>query len=528
MTPNQLCVGNHGLLEVDRLHIVLGAGAAVIEPVAGVSLSVATGRIQALVGRSGSGKSTLARAVLGLLPPSGRIVAGAIRLNGRRIEGLDEAAWRRLRGRELALIPQDPFAALNPLQNVGRQLRETLSVVAGLRRRQADDRALELLAAAGLQDPEAMLRTYPHQLSGGMAQRVAVALALATSPRWLVADEPTAALDHDRAASVLDLLAAQARTHGLGILLITHDIVAAARVAHDMSTMVGGRIETGECHQGRGGSAPAARRGQHRMPSPVRPRATPVLPLLRLQDVCVERTMADGRVGSRPCRRRILHEICMQIGHDESVAVVGASGSGKSTLVAAIVGLVRPSSGQILFDQRDLLSGRFPATREIQLVFQDHAGSLDRRWQVSAIIAEPLRAYGLVADRRAAERQALELLDRVGLDRALASARPGMLSGGQQQRVALARALAARPRLLILDEVTSALDGATRTEILDLLNEWRRDTGLSMLVISHDPAVVARLADRVLTLTDGHLTSAPPVLHGTATAPTRLRDSVDA
>jgi peptide/nickel transport system ATP-binding protein len=466
--------------------------------------------------------------VLGLLPPSGRIVAGAIRLDGRHLEGLDEPAWRRLRGRELALIPQDPFAALDPLQNVGRQLRETLSAVAGLPRRRADDRALQLLAVAGLADPEAVRRAYPHQLSGGMAQRVAVALALATSPRWLVADEPTAALDPDRAANVLDLLAAQARTQGLGILLITHDAAAAARVAHGMSTMVGGRIATGDCRQDRWGSAPAARRGQHQMPRPDRPRATPAFPLLRLQDVCVERTLADGRFGSRPCRRLILHEICMQVARDESVAVIGDSGSGKSTLAAAIVGLVRPSSGQILFDQRDLLSGRFAATREIQLVFQDHVGSLDRRWPVSAIVAEPLRAYGLVANRRAAERQALELLDRVGLDHRLASARPGMLSGGQQQRVTLARALAARPRLLILDEVTSALDGATRSEIIDLLHEWRRGTGLSMLVISHDPAVVARLADRTLTLTDGRLLTAPAMLHGTATAPARLRKPVDA
>ncbi len=527
MMSDRPAAGTRGLLEVDRLHVMLGAGAAAIEPVAGVSLTVAAGRIQALVGRSGSGKSTLARALLGLLPPSGRIVAGAIRLDGRRLEGLDEAAWRRLRGRELALIPQDPFAALDPLQNVGRQLRETLSVVAGLPRRRADDRALELLAAARLADPEAVRRRYPHQLSGGMAQRVAVALALATSPRWLVADEPTAALDSDHAAGVLELLATQARVRGLGVLLITHDVAAAARVAHGVSMMVGGRIETDERHQARAGHVPATRPRTHLMPCLDRPRAEPVQPLLRLQDVCVERPVTDGRLESRS-RRRILHEICMWVGHDESVAVVGGSGSGKSTLAAAIAGLVRPSSGQILFDHRDLLSGRFTATREIQLVFQDHAGSLDRRWPVSAIIAEPLRAFGLVADHRAAERQALELLERVGLDHGLASARPGMLSGGQQQRVALARALAARPRLLVLDEVTSALDEATRTEILDLLNEWRQRTGLSMLVISHDPAVVARLADRVLSLSNGRLAGAPPMAHGTGSAPVRLRDAVDA
>jgi peptide/nickel transport system ATP-binding protein len=513
------------LLEVRGLRVRLSTGPTAVDVLAGASLRIERGEICALVGRSGSGKSTLALALLGLLPAGGRIVSGSISIEGRRVDRLPERRRRRARGRLLALIPQDPFAALNPLARVGAQLCETLRWVAGLPRAAAGARARELLAQVGLgADPEAVLAAYPHQLSGGMAQRVAIALALAPGPKLLVADEPTAALDPARGRAVVELLAARARDEGTAVLLITHDLAAAAPVAQRVAVLAGGRIVEDtpteeilarprheDARQLVTASFPAARTGRDRPPPRGRRQHDGEnTALLRLDGICVHARERGGVLGFlRPRWRPILSCVDLIVREGEAVAVTGPSGGGKSTLAAVIAGLLQPSSGRVLFAGRDLLADRRisgpTAGREIQLVFQDHAGSLDPSWRVGAIVAEPLLAHGLVDGRRAARAAAAALLERVGLDATLAESLPGELSGGQKQRVALARALAARPRLLVLDEVTSALDVATRAEILTLLEEVRDTAGVSLLVVTHDPVVARRLADRILLMAEGRL-----------------------
>jgi peptide/nickel transport system ATP-binding protein len=358
-----------------------------------------------------------------------------------------------------------------------------------------------------------------------MAQRVAIALALAPGPKLLVADESTAALDPARGRAIVELLAARARDEGTAVLLITHDLAAAAPVARRVAVLAGGRIveeaptaellETPRHQAARqlvAASFPATRASRDRSPSrgPVR-RGGRDAALLRLDRVWVHARERGGVLGfPRPRWRPLLSDVDLVVREGEAVAVTGPSGGGKSTLAAVITGLLQPSAGQILFAGRDLVAARRIcgpiAGREIQLVFQDHAGSLDPIWRVGAIVAEPLLAHGLADGRRAARAATAALLDQVGLDAALAEALPGELSGGQKQRVALARALAARPRLVILDEVTSALDVATRAEILTLLEEVRDTAGVSLLVITHDPVVARRLADRVLLMADGRLT----------------------
>jgi peptide/nickel transport system ATP-binding protein len=445
------------------LRVRLATGAAATDVLAGASLRLERDEVCALVGRSGSGKSTLALALLGLLPASGWIVTGSISFEGRRIDQLPERLRRRVRGRLLALAPQDPFAALNPLARVGAQLRETLVWVAGLPRAEAEARGRALLAQVGLgADSDAVLAAYPHQLSGGMAQRVAIALALAPGPKLVVADEPTAALDPARGRAIVELLAARARDDGTAVLL--HDLAAATPVARRVAVLAGGRIVEDApvaeilalprheaARQLVAASFPGTRARRDRsLPRDPRHGGGEDAALLRVDRVCVrarERRALPSL--SAPRWRPILSCVDLVVREGEAVAVTGPSGGGKSTLAAVIAGLLQPSSGRVLFAGRDLVAARKvsgpTAGREIQLVFQDHAGSLDPSWRVGAIVAEPLLAHGLVDGRRAARSTAASFLERVGLDAALAEALPSELSGGQKQRVALARAGGAAP-----------------------------------------------------------------------------------
>jgi microcin C transport system ATP-binding protein len=389
-------------------------------------------------------------------------------------------------------------------------------VVAGLSPAAARARARGLLEELDLTDPDAVLAARPHELSGGMAQRVGIALALSAEPRLVIADEPTAALD---GASARRALAARARGRGCGVLLITHDPAAAGRIADRLTVVERGRIVEG------------ARRWPRKaaVATPSLPRRMAAgRPLLRVEGLGVWIGRRHGPLGLGSTRRRLLADVDLELMPGETLAVMGPSGSGKSTLAAALVGLLQPQAGRILLDGRDLVEARRlsrapVAGRELQLVPQDHAGSLDPCWRVEAIVAEPILAHGLAAGRPAALAIARSLLGDVGLEPPLATMRPAALSGGQLQRVALARALAARPRLLILDEPTSALDEATRDAILDLLATIRARSGLSLLVITHDELVARRLASRVLILAGGSLREA-----GTTAPPASRKDPVPA
>ncbi|AUY52706.1 ABC transporter ATP-binding protein [Streptomyces sp. CB01881] len=529
------------LLDIRRLRISYRSRAGTVPAVRGVDLSVRPGEVVALVGESGSGKSTAAHAVLGLLPRGGSLDGGAIVFAGTDLARAGDAALRGLRGREIGLIPQDPMVALNPVQRIGRQVAEVLLIHRLAARPEAARRALELLGEAGLPDPESVARRYPHELSGGMRQRVLIAIALAARPRLVIADEPTSALDVTVQRRILDHIGALTRERGIAVLLITHDLGVAADRADRVAVMERGEVvESGPVRQvldapahpcTRALLAAAPGGSPTTDPGPDRPRAAlrsrtaaagdgadgpgdrpaGAGDLLLAEDLVKE---FPGHRGDRHPGARAVDGVSLRIGRGETLALVGESGSGKSTTARMLVRLTDPTSGRITFDGQDVtrLGGGAlrGLRRRMQFVHQSPYASLSPRLSVAEIVSEPLRAYRIGSRAERAGRAAT-LLDRVRLPAALLDRRPAELSGGQRQRVAIARALALDPDLLVCDEPVSALDVSSQAQILDLLAELRAELGLGLLFISHDLAVVRQIASRVGVMRGGRLVETGPV-----------------
>ncbi|RKN44856.1 dipeptide ABC transporter ATP-binding protein [Streptomyces hoynatensis] len=511
--------GPDPLLALTDLQVSYATRRGVVHAVRGASLTVPAGRTVALVGESGSGKSSAGLAVLGLLPDGTGPVRGSIRLAGRELVGLPDRVLRGIRGREIGFIPQDPRASLNPVQRVGTQVAEVLRIHRLSRgRAETERRVRELLGEAGLPDPGRTAEQFPHELSGGMCQRVLIAIALAGRPRLLIADEPTSALDVTVQRRILDHLAEVTRQAGTGLLLITHDLAVAAERADLVAVMSQGRIvETGPSADVIGAPRhPYTRELVAAAPSltappaaATAPAAGPLLTVENLRRVFRARPAPAGRreAASPAGRGRItaVDGVSFTLARGGSLGIVGESGSGKSTLANLLLRLDRPDAGRIVLDGVDLATVP-PARlrrlrRNIQPVFQDSYGSLDPAFTVAEAIAEPLRAFG-VRKRARAERVA-ELLDLVRLPAATAGRRPAELSGGQRQRVSIARALALTPRLLVLDEPVSALDVSVQARILTLLAELRAELGLGYVFISHDLAVIRQVCDLVLVMRRG-------------------------
>ncbi|GAB2943066.1 dipeptide ABC transporter ATP-binding protein [Nonomuraea fastidiosa] len=497
--------GGGELLRVSGLRVSYRGGPAV----RGVDLTVGEGEIVAVVGESGSGKSTTAHAVLGLLPAGAAITGGSVLFAGEDLVRAGRRRMRRIRGREIGLVPQDPMVSLNPVMRVGAQVAETLLVHGMAERREARERAVELLGEVGLPDPEACARRYPHELSGGMRQRVLIAIALAAGPRLLIADEPTSALDVTVQRQILDHLTALTRRSGTAVLLITHDLALAAERADRVFVLHEGRsVESGSAAVIlRAPDHPYTRRLVANAPSlaaaPSRP-AVPASgePLLSMEGV----TKTFGDVTA-------VDDVTLSVGRGETLALVGESGSGKSTLALMALCLLPPTRGRVVFDGQDVAAGGRAALRRfrrrVQPVFQDPYSSLDPRRSVGDSVAEPLRAFG-VGDRAARRARVAELLDRVALPASIARRRPAELSGGQRQRVAIARALALGAELVVCDEPVSALDVTVQAQVLDLLAGLQAELGLSYLFISHDLAVVRQVADRVAVMRAGRIVEHGP------------------
>ena len=440
------------LLRIEDLRVVFGARVAV----EGASLEIGRGEILALAGESGAGKSALAAAILGLVPPPGRIGGGRILFDGDDLAALPPERFRALRGRRIGAVFQDPSAALDPMVTIGAQLIETLRLRGGLSRGPARARAEALLAEVGLPDPAAMLTRPPHRLSGGQRQRAVIALALAGDPELLVADEPTASLDVAGRADLLALLGRLCRERAMAALLVGHDLAAAAACADRVAVMRAGRIveEGPPARLLRAPAHPWTREMAAAIPrldtpsQPLRAAAGP--PVLELTDVAL--SYARRRLfGARP--PRALSGVSLRLGPGESLGLAGASGSGKTSVARIAAGLLAPGAG------RARTAGR------AQMVFQDPLGSLNPRMTAGEIVAEPLARHALAAPGAETRAAVAHLLAQVGLPEDAAGRRPHAFSGGQRQRIALARALAGRPALLICDEPTSALDVSIQAQI---------------------------------------------------------------
>ncbi|MFI8526894.1 dipeptide ABC transporter ATP-binding protein [Promicromonospora sukumoe] len=494
--------------------------------VRGVDLDVARGERVAIVGQSGSGKSTVVAALLRLLPGAGRITGGTVELDGEDLAAAGEARMRAVRGGRIALVPQDPGTNLNPAMRLGDQVADALRAD-GLRGPAVRQRVLELLAEAGVPEPERRAKQFPHEFSGGMRQRVLIAMALAREPELLLADEPTSALDVTVQRRILDHLVALAEAHGTAMILVTHDLGLAADRADRVIVMLDGRIvEQGtpeqvlrspqhEYTRRLVAAAPAAVVAQGEAGVPVGRGAVVGAPGSPADDgaaggdvVTVRNLVKEYRVRGRGGLLRAVDDVSFSVPRGGTTALVGESGSGKTTVSRILLGLETPTSGEALVDGKAIAGAgraeRRALRRRVQPVFQDPYASLDPTHTVERVIDEPLRIFG-IGDRESRRARVAELLDQVALPRDVAQRHPGALSGGQRQRVAIARALAPGPELLVLDEAVSALDVLVQEQILALLADLQERLGVSYLFISHDLAVVRGIADNVVVLRQGRV-----------------------
>ncbi|MFJ6383189.1 dipeptide ABC transporter ATP-binding protein [Kitasatospora sp. NPDC092039] len=505
-------------------------GGAPVTAVRGLSFDLAPGEVLGLVGESGSGKSTVGLAVLGLHDPRTTTVTGSIRLDGQEVLGAGESALRGVRGGRAALVFQDALTSLSPFHGVGAQLAEMYRLHhPGAGRAEAGRRAAEMLDRVGI--PTARTRDYPHQFSGGMRQRVMIAMALMNDPRLLIADEPTTALDARVQRQVLDLLGELQREHGTAVLLVSHDLGVVAGMTDRTLVLRGGvgieSAATAELLSAprepytralvgaalRLDSVPGAALPTVDEPAPsrtFRPRTVerPERWLVEVDELSVHFPGRRRFPGLRAEPVRSVEGLGLRIAPGETLGLVGESGSGKSTTARVLAGLQRPTGGTVLYDGQDVTQPdrelRKRLSREIQLVFQDPYASLNPRRTVARTLDTPLRLHTALGPAERRERAA-ELLEQVGLEAGHLDRYPHEFSGGQRQRIGIARALAPQPRLIIADEPVSALDVSVQAQVLNLLMELRERLGVAFLFVSHDLAVVRHFCDRVAVMHRGRL-----------------------
>ncbi|WP_102224903.1 ABC transporter ATP-binding protein [Acidimangrovimonas sediminis] len=500
------------LLEVRDLRVGFRTGGAETPILHGLDFAVNPGEIFAIVGESGSGKSVTAMSLMGLLPrASARIDAGRALFEGEDLLHLPPERLRAIRGSRIGMIFQEPMTSLNPVLSIGRQMTEAPVAHGRASRRDAARLAVEMLERVGIPEPARRPRQFPHEFSGGMRQRVMIAMAMMMRPSLLIADEPTTALDVTVQAQILGLMRDLVRETGTSMILITHDMGVVAEMADRVMVMRHGRIveaaDTASLFARP--TQPYTRDllaavpridGDTPAPGPARKTAPPVL---RLDTI----TKSFG--GARPA----LAAVSLQIAPGEILGLVGESGSGKSTLGRAAARLTEVDGGTVTLEGRDITRLRGSRLREVragvQMIFQDPYSSLDPRLRIGRTIAEPLAIHAGLRGRLARARTG-ELLAQVGLDPEMADRFPHEFSGGQRQRIAIARALAAKPRLIIADEPTSALDVSVQAQVLDLLGRLSVERELAFLFISHDLSVVRKMARRVAVMRAGRLLEIGP------------------
>ncbi|MER9835288.1 ABC transporter ATP-binding protein [Mesorhizobium sp. M0145] len=506
------------VLSVSGLSVAVRGEEGERDVVSDLTFGQMRGETLCIAGESGSGKSMTALAIMGLLPqPAARIGSGSIRLGDQDLAALSESGMRRIRGDRIAMIFQEPMTSLNPVLSIGRQLTEAIEAHTSMSRSNSRLRALEALKAVRIPDAERRLEHYPHELSGGMRQRVMIAMALALNPDVLIADEPTTALDVTVQGEVLELLRDLQREHGTSVILITHDMGVVAEMADRVIIMRDGRM----VEQGRAADifnrpqadytrellAAVPRIGGGRTAEDRQDAANMPAELVSVSDLHVRFDLHGGFFGRVDRRVHAVEGVSFSIAPHETLSLVGESGCGKSTTAKAIAGLV-PFTGSISIGGHDLSAlsrkERKAVRRNVQMIFQDPFASLDPRMRVGDLVAEPLLIHGL-GDREQRHAQIAALFERVGLSADQMERYPHEFSGGQRQRICIARALALRPKLIIADESVSALDVSVQARVLRLLKELQREFGVAFLFISHDMAVVENISDRVAVMYLGQI-----------------------
>jgi peptide/nickel transport system ATP-binding protein len=515
------------VLDVTGLTVTVRGEGGEREVVSDLSFSLAPGETLCIAGESGSGKSMTSLAVMGLLPqPAAHLARGSIRLDNIDLTKLTERGMQKIRGDRIAMIFQEPMTSLNPVLSVGRQIIEAIEVHKPLSRREARQRALEALKAVRIPDAERRLSQYPHELSGGMRQRVMIAMALALKPDVLIADEPTTALDVTVQGEVLELLRDLQREIGTSLILITHDMGVVAEMADRVIIMRNGRM----VEEGRVLDIFASQQTDYtrellaavprmRVGGAARQTAKPESAqdgaalrndnsaVATVRDLQVRFDLRGGFFGRVDRRVHAVDGVSFSIARNETLSLVGESGCGKSTTAKAIAGLV-PYSGDISVNRRSLsglsAAERNAVRRDVQMIFQDPYASLDPRMRVGDLVAEPLLIHGIGSKEERRE-QVASLFDRVGLSADQMDRYPHEFSGGQRQRICIARALALRPKLIIADESVSALDVSVQARVLKLLKDLQSEFGVAYLFISHDMAVVENISDRVAVMYLGQI-----------------------
>ncbi|MEJ8573905.1 ABC transporter ATP-binding protein [Microbaculum marinum] len=534
------------LLEIKGLTVEFPTRRETFTAVMDVDLDVQRGEIHGLVGESGAGKSTIGNAVMGLLEPPGRIAAGTIEIDGRRVEALPPEEMRKVRGKKVSMIFQDPLSSLNPLYSIEQQLVETIREHNALSEREAKKFAIDLLDQVGIPKPAERISQYPHQFSGGMRQRVVIALALCSNPDLVIADEPTTALDVSIQAQILNLIRRLCTDRNVGVILVTHDMGVIAETTDRVAVMYRGRIvERGPTRkvlgnpdheytkslvaavprpdikllrfpmvsyiEGPGRDFEAIDLSSHWLGQGRRDRTRDRHEnLVELKGLRMEFLMRRSLLPRNRIYFPAVDNVSLPIREGEIFGLVGESGSGKSTIARLIAGLYTPTAGEILFDGTNIARlgpgrQRRPFQRQMQMIFQDPYSSLNPRMRVADIVAEPIRHHELASSGAERQRIVEDLLEHVGLGREAARKYPHEFSGGQRQRISIARALATRPRFLICDEPTSALDVSIQAQILNLLKDLQEELKLTLLFISHDLPVMRQMCHRIGVMQNGQL-----------------------
>ena len=534
---------NNYLLKIDKLNIKFFSDQEIVDAVSDVSISLMAGEILGIVGESGAGKSTIGNAIINLLDGSAKILKGKVLFDGQNLVGLDKRAMHIFRGRKIGMIFQDPQTSLNPIMTIGNQLIETIRFTKNFDNKTAQNKAIELLESVGIDNPKLRMKAYPHQFSGGMRQRVVIALALAGDPDLIIADEPTTALDVSVQAQILELIKSLCKKRKVGVIIITHDIGVIANTANSIVVMYDGRVvESGSVQK-------VLSNPRHKYTKSLIaavPRSDIKLGRFKsidfiegnkqnYQRIKLKSHWLGAKLNEKKSNKAIsvfqlnkdfllkksfwlknrvhlkaVNNVSFEIEKGESFGIVGESGSGKSTIARLIAGLISVDSGSIkIFDQEVVENkNKFDvvnAQKEVQMIFQDPYSSLNPRMRVKDIVAEPIKFYKTASTDHKINEIVSDLLNHVGLGKASMLKFPNQFSGGQRQRISIARALASRPKILICDEPTSSLDVSVQAHILNLLKDLQDELDLTLLFISHDLPVIRQMCDRVAVMRKGEI-----------------------